>query len=228
MSPEFNYTVAPHLEEYNVPFSTFRATRPEISYYIGGGLIFSRSATNTDSQGQGKEDLRILLLQRSYEDSYGGHWEGPGGSCEDEDQTLLDGVSREVFEESGLHVTRFVELVGVNEWTVLRPDRVHNAAKFTFIVEVHEAKPAVSDSGFGLGKLEETGLPADKLGDGVVVPGLSRRWDDAVKLDPAEHRAFEWASEEEIREGKFMSFGQQGMMVLKAFQIMNEQVQAGV
>ncbi|KAL2827517.1 FAD binding domain-containing protein [Aspergillus cavernicola] len=238
MALKFNYTVAPHLEEFNLPFPTFRATRPELTHFIGGGLIFSQAAIKTthhdnpdEEDGvEGEKYPRILLLQRSYEDSWGGHWEGPGGSCEPEDETLLAGVAREIFEESGLHVSRFVELVAIDNWVKTRPDQVIVAAKFTFIVEVHEARSAGSGTGTSTGQHDEeqAGLPADKLEDGGVVPGLSRRWEDAIKLDPAEHRAFEWVTEEEVRDsdgdkaGKFKSFGQQGKTILKAFRMLSE------
>ncbi|KAL4928643.1 FAD binding domain-containing protein [Aspergillus undulatus] len=230
----FNYTVAPHLQHFAVPFPTFRAANPQYTCYVGGGLIFSRTASATDQDqnhkergGKGDPPLRILLLQRSYEDSYGGQWEGPGGSCDPEDETLLDGVAREILEESGLHVSRFVELAGKDEWVRQRPGQIIVAAKFTFIVEVHEAKAAVP----GLGVQEEEkedGLPAAKLDDGTVVPALERRWEDLVKLDPAEHRAFEWVTEEEVKEaendssGKFKSFANQGRTMLEGFRILRE------
>ncbi|KAL4782139.1 NUDIX hydrolase domain-like protein [Aspergillus varians] len=235
MGPQFNYTVAPHLEEFTVSFATFRAARPKYVHYVGGALIFSRIATcpeygrngtgkESEGQTQGQQrPLRILLLQRAFEDSYGGQWEGPGGSCDPEDETILDGVAREVLEESGLHVSRFVELAGKHEWVKLRPDRVELAVKYTFIVEVHEARPAVPGDG-----QDENGLPTDKLEKGTVVPGLGRRWEEKVKLAPAEHRAFEWVTEEEVREGdenesgKYKSFGNQGKTILDAFQMFRE------
>lgn len=230
MSSQFNYTVAPHLEEFAVPFPTFRAANPNYAHFVGGGLIFSRTAVPEDqgikngAEGEKKPPpFRLLLLQRAFEDSYGGHWEGPGGSCDPEDETLLDGVAREVFEEAGLRVSRFVELVGKDEWAKLRSDRVDIVAKYTFLVEVHEAKPAVSG-----GDHDEGRLPANKLGNGTVVPGLERGWEHRIKLDPAEHRAFEWVTEEEIRqgeedsEGKFKSFAGQGKTMLDAFQMLRE------
>ncbi|KAI9373349.1 NUDIX hydrolase domain-like protein [Aspergillus egyptiacus] len=249
MASKLNYTVAPHLSEFTLPFPTFRTTRPDLTDYVGGALIFSRTArTKSNQEGEEKtkeensdgssasQPLRVLLLQRSYDDSWGGHWEGPGGSCDPEDATLLDGVAREVLEETGLHVSRFVDLVAVDRWVRTRPDRVQVAAKFTFIVEVQEARPAVSVKDTGSG---EDGLPADKLDDGRVVEGLERRWEERVTLDPAEHRAFEWVTEEDIREGnldgdededavakgKYKSFGQQGETILKAFRMLSEKVQ---
>lgn len=213
MSTESNYTVAPHLAHFAVPFPTFRAANPEFKYFIGGGLIFSRTAKNKNQDSKNdqepKGELRMLLLQRSFEDSFGGAWEGPGGSCDPEDKTLLDGVAREVLEESGLHVSRFVDLASRDEWVKRGPGSVAMAVKHTFIVEVHEA----SDS---------KGSQSSEGQD-----GLQRSWEDMVKLDPAEHRAFEWVTEEEIREsigdlpGRLKSFRNGEKAMLEAFQMLN-------
>ncbi|KAL5338264.1 NUDIX hydrolase domain-like protein [Aspergillus crustosus] len=221
------FTVAPHLQEYNLPFATFRANNPKYTHFIGGGLIFSRGASTPQNQTKkdneitnGKEDgekesLRILLIQRALDDSFPGEWEGPGGLCEESDETLLAGVSREVFEETGLHVSHFVELVGKDEWVRVKPASVISAVKFTFLVEVHEAVP-VSESSDG------DGVPADRLDDGGVVPGLKKRWEELVKLDPAEHQAFEWVGEEEIgREGgRIQPNGRQESTILEGFRIL--------
>lgn len=50
------------------------------------------------------DDDRFLLLQRSYEDSYNpGLWEFPGGKV-DGGEDSLDGLKREVLEETGLKI----------------------------------------------------------------------------------------------------------------------------
>ncbi|KKK25697.1 hypothetical protein P175DRAFT_0499777 [Aspergillus ochraceoroseus IBT 24754] len=221
MTPKSNYTLPHHLEEYNVPFSSFRAARPQFTHFVGGGLIFSRRILQNSDPEEGNPPLRILLLQRSFEDSYGGHWEGPGGSCEPDDETLLAGVAREVFEESGLRVSRFVEFVSLDRWTKLKPDRVYAVAKFTFIVEVHEVGSDGPVHAQDDRKKEEAALFTD-TSDGLP----PARWEDAVKLNPEEHRAYRWATEDEIREGeasgigKFTMLGDQGQSILEAFRLL--------
>ncbi|CEL05730.1 hypothetical protein ASPCAL06845 [Aspergillus calidoustus] len=234
MALKFNYTVAPHLEEFNLPFAAFRATKPQYTHFIGGGLIFSRSPSLPRGRDRPLDDssdtLRVLLLQRALHDAYPGAWEGPGGSCEDEDETLLYGVAREVFEESGLRVSRFVELVATDEWVKVKPDQVIRAKKYTFLVEIEEGVPAVPDSITGTGDegKEGDGVPADKLAHGNVDSGLARRWEDLVVLDPEEHRDFEWATEEEVRvgveagEGRYQSFAKHGPHILEGFRILKE------
>ncbi|KAL4907206.1 hypothetical protein BDW74DRAFT_189734 [Aspergillus multicolor] len=229
MPSQHNYRVAPHLTAFAVPLPEFRALNNKYTYFVGGGLIFSRTAPsnnpeNQDGKAQSSTPLRILLIQRAYEDAYGGQWEGPGGSIDPDDASILDGVAREVLEESGLHVSRFVELAGKEEWVKQRSDGVDLVVKFTFIVEVHEAKPALANYEGG------HGVPTDTLPDGGVAPSLERRWEEMVKLDPAEHRDFKWVTEEEVRQGEedltgmYKSFAGMGRVILGAFQMMKGRV----
>lgn len=80
----------------------------------------------------------MLIIQRSLNDSFGGYWDFPGGSLEPSDQTLLDGVAREVLEETGFHVSKIRELVRVDAWTVVK-HQPRQVAKYTFVVDVHES-----------------------------------------------------------------------------------------
>lgn len=131
------YTVAPHLEYLNVPLAEFSASRPEFESFAVGGYIFTERPSTTATANP-----RILLIQRAMTDTMSGCWEGPGGAVEpDIDQTLLDGVAREVLEETGLNVSRFVDLVGVDSWQHLRRNgEMLRIAKYSFILEVYEAK----------------------------------------------------------------------------------------
>lgn len=166
-----SYTVAPHLQYFNIPLAEFSASRPEFESFGVGGYIFERpsSDANTNTNTNDNASPRILLLQRALTDTMGGCWEGPGGATEpDEDQTLLDGVVREVLEETGLNVSRIVELLAVDSWQHLRRNGdLLRIAKYSFIVDVYEGGP------------------------GEPIP---------VRLEPTEHQAFGWASEEDVKE----------------------------
>lgn len=129
MSKLSAFTVARHLSQYNTPLADFAASKPEFTHFVVGAYIFS-SLSNPRP--------RTLLLQRSLSDSYGGFWENPGGSVEPTDATLLDGVAREVLEETGLHVSSVLDLVCVDTWVSIKPDSVRQVAKFSYVVEVHE------------------------------------------------------------------------------------------
>ncbi|KAJ5159400.1 uncharacterized protein N7482_006404 [Penicillium canariense] len=204
------YTIAPHLKYFNIPIADFIATRREFDAFGVGGFIFSRAADPTSDAGC---PPRILLLQRALTDSMPGCWEGPGGAAEpEEDQTLLDGVVREVTEESGLHVSRILELVAVDVWDHTRRngDKIR-IAKYSFIVEVHEATAVRSDGS----------------------PQPVARDDIPVQLEATEHQAFDWALEEDVRhsqqtgQGKYQlplpSIGRQGANILRAFELFREQ-----
>lgn len=172
----FPYTVAPHLAYFDIPSAQFLKSRPEFESFGVGGFIFSQGAKATGSESH---PPRTLLLRRALTDSMPGCWEGPGGSHEaDEDGTLLDGVVREVLEETGLHVSRIVELVSVDGWTHQRRDngRFMRIAKYSFIVEVHEAVREVSG-----------------------VTQMIQHDNIPVVLEVDAHDAFEWATEEDVQ-----------------------------
>ncbi|PYI05527.1 hypothetical protein BO78DRAFT_430457 [Aspergillus sclerotiicarbonarius CBS 121057] len=196
--------ISPHLTTpYTLPLSTFTTTHyPHCTTFIVGAYIFttpspSPSPTNSTPQPQ------TLLLLRSPTDSYPLHWENPGGSTDPSDPTLLAALAREVFEETGLPVTKVVDLVAVDEWTRVRRGRGVREMKWSFLVEV------------GGGDGEE--------GD----------WEERVKLAPEEHCAWSWVGEEDIRkvveggegidadgEGHRLRFiGDQGRNLLKAFEV---------
>jgi 8-oxo-dGTP pyrophosphatase MutT (NUDIX family) len=185
------YTVAPHLRYFNIPLAEFTAARPEFDSFGVGGYIFSDEATP-----------RVLLLQRAMTDSMPGCWEGPGGAYEPGiDGTLLDGVAREVLEETGLHVSRVVELVAVDGWTHTRRNgSKFRIAKYSFIVEVYES---------------------------VRQSEMQEMQEMPVQLMASEHRAFDWATEEDVRNslqsgGKYqlpLPSGHQAPNILRSFEL---------
>lgn len=172
------YTVAPHLDYFAVPLADFRSARPEFDTFGVGGYILSEDADLSSETGSASP--RLLLLQRALTDSMPGCWEGPGGGSEpDTDKTLLDGVVREILEETGLHVSRIVELVGVDSWT--HTSRTTGAkfriAKYAFLVEVHES---MRQSPGG----SPQPVPCEEI---------------PVRLEESAHQAFDWATEEGVR-----------------------------
>jgi hypothetical protein len=65
----------------------------------------------------------------------------------------------------------------------------------------------------------------------VVVGVAPERWEDGVKLEQAEHQAFEWATEEEVREslesqGKYKFLKDQGWNLLKGFELLRRTTSA--
>ncbi|RAL17448.1 NUDIX hydrolase [Aspergillus homomorphus CBS 101889] len=182
-----NFSYAAHLYPYAHPLPTIIPTilphLPPRTHIVAGGLIFQPPSTET-------QEPKILLLRRALTDSLPGIWEIPGGSCDPAtDASVLAGAAREIREETGLMVARFVELVAVDEWERVRVDGVRKVVKFTFLVEVEGPTSISGDRGVG------------------SAPGEVGSGDCWIRLDPAEHDAFVWATEEEVRRG-FVPLGE--------------------
>ncbi|KAH8697852.1 NUDIX domain protein [Talaromyces proteolyticus] len=181
-SPTYSYTVAPHLvAEFDVPIADFAAAHRQYNYFIVGGFVFTNrkqkqhppASASSVAKKQPQQPL-MLIMQRSLSDSFGGYWDFPGGSLEPTDQTILDGVAREVFEETGFHVSKIRDLVRLDHWVMESKSRgIMSNAKYTFLIDVHEA--------------------AD-----------TEDWEEKVRLDPAEHMKWAWVTREEIEESAKM------------------------
>lgn len=165
--PPGNFIFHPSLSKFNVSFEDLLAilnASSSLSALDGvatGAIIFK--TCHDDPQP------RILLVQRSSTDSMPNRWEIPGGAV-DPGETVLAGVVREVFEETGLAVKNIkgpVEhddgdrLEGFQGGYLFHTRRGSRIVKFTFVVEVEDP--------------------------------------DTVRLDPEEHQDCVWATEEECR-----------------------------
>ncbi|KAI4122105.1 MAG: hypothetical protein LQ347_006625, partial [Umbilicaria vellea] len=135
---------------------------------------------------------RLLLVQRSSQDSVPNRWEVPGGSSDRDDLTILHSVARELEEETGLHLTRFVRQVGpgISFETGQGPQK-RKWLKLSFEVDVAEL-PSPShgdvrdqDNTVTNGNDEQA---AGQLPDSIT-----------IRLDPREHQNFAWATEDDIR-----------------------------
>ncbi|KAB8228783.1 NUDIX hydrolase [Aspergillus alliaceus] len=216
MPQDLTFSIPPHLDEFNTPLSTFIASKPQWTNFVVGGLVFSRATPNAQKGKIEKSEPRVLLLQRAPTDSLPGYWEGPGGGCEESDESILAAVVREVVEESGFHVSRIVDLVGVEEWTKESNGTMLFAVKFTFLVEVYEAQGVLGE---GAAETEEEEKKVDVGGEAV------RWWEDRVRLAPGEHSAFEWATEEQVKlglegKGKYKILEDEKRNLLKAFRML--------
>lgn len=211
------YTVAPHLEYLNIPLATLSANRPEFESFGVGGYIFAdRLSTDNNTNNNTNpwstnvnSTPRILLIQRALTDSMGGCWEGPGGATEpDLDQTLLDGVVREVLEETGLNVSRIVDLVAVDSWQHLRRNgEMLRIAKYSFIVDVYEAGRPIEEINVRLEPsehqayewaLEEEVREVMQSNTGKFQQPLASSWNHGPNLV----RAFAWFRKQQAEHAK--------------------------
>ncbi len=162
--PAFNFEVSDGLAEWNVPSKHWLAENRnrlqerniKLDAVTTGNLVFNPEG-------------KVLVIQRAGHDSLPNRWEIPGGAVDPEDQTILHGAAREIWEESRLVAKRFVRLVtegpGGRDLQIFPNSRKTLwLCRFSFIVEVES-------------------------------------W-ETVHLDPAEHQAFAWVSEDEVKNQK--------------------------
>jgi 8-oxo-dGTP pyrophosphatase MutT (NUDIX family) len=148
----------------------YLSRHPEFHAVAVGALVFSDVAPSHVPPGgpdaaSGTCD-HILLIQRAASDSMPLLWEIPGGACDPDDESILHGMGRELWEESGLVLTAVVGRAGGD--VVFFTRRGLPVCKHTFEVEVRAEAGTLPD----------------------------------VTLDPNEHQAYLWATEDECRAGR--------------------------
>lgn len=155
------------LSSLEISPKTFILSAPYLSGIAVGGVIFHPT----------HDPPSILLIRRSPQESFAGRWEVPGGGVEDE-ETILDGVVREVKEETGLTVTKILGLYGCVDF---RGSRGRIFKKYSFELEVEEPEGVVLDP-----KEHDSWQWAreEELGPVAVTTGQQRR----VILDAFEKR----------------------------------------
>ena len=196
-NPPLSYTTHPSLSpDYNIPVSTWVAHHD--SHLCVGVGVLHHATTDPNVTVP-----RILLIQRAPSEAFGHRWEIPGGSAELQEPTLFASAGRELYEETGLRVTAFTSLLGSYTWIDKNPD----------------TGEAIYDKD-GRCKWLKVSFVAD-VEDSTESGGEPPQ----VTLDPDEHQAFVWASEEEVRAGKvgvvnlFWLSDNQRADVLRAFEI---------
>lgn len=202
--------IPPTLQSFTIPLGSFLERNTQYDRLVCSAFIFSPATCHHHHHALANEastPSRLLLLRRAFTDTaFPDLWEVPGGSVDKDDPTILHGLAREVFEETGLRLTRFVRLVGdAIKWTTTEKGGAVKWLKFSFEIEVSE-----------VGALK-TGV------DEQDVEGYLRSL--PVDLDPHEHQDHAWVTEKEVRafyeEGigkKIVSKEQAGKM-LEAFEL---------
>ncbi|KAF1808687.1 hypothetical protein P152DRAFT_404915 [Eremomyces bilateralis CBS 781.70] len=126
----FPFKRHPSTSPFILTVRDFLAERPNAGYKLIGtdALVFDRSTP----------DPRILLVQRAGHDSMPNRWEAPGGGCDAEDESILHGVARELWEETGLRATEIGPVVG--EPNVFTSRSGKEIGKFHFMVQVEKGE----------------------------------------------------------------------------------------
>ncbi|WPG98776.1 NUDIX hydrolase domain-like protein [Acrodontium crateriforme] len=125
--PPLNFKYDSNVAKFAVSQKAYLATHSDgtFDHIATGSLVLVTTATSAP---------RILLLQRAASDSHPNKWEPPGGACDDEDETILYGAARELWEEAGLVATFISGPVGEPNFFTTRNGR--NVCRFHFAVGV--------------------------------------------------------------------------------------------
>lgn len=200
--------IPPSLQKYAIPLSKFLETHPRCATLAVGAFIFAPSSLHVSSPAI----PRLLLIRRAAaERSFPNLWEIPGGGAEPSDPTIIHSVAREVFEETGLHLQRVVRQVGdTEEFMVGSKDGPKPCLKLNFEIEVQEIGNPLSASA-------SESQPADGLCDGandqvghgeaLAGPALHGLGSINVVVDPVEHQAFRWVSEQDVMDATCLLHG---------------------
>ncbi|KAF2734595.1 hypothetical protein EJ04DRAFT_543552 [Polyplosphaeria fusca] len=124
--PPFEYPSA--LDKYMVNEEEFLKQNTQHQVLVIGACIFN-------SEG------KLLLIQRAADEhAFPNFWEVPGGKVDNTDQSVLHAVAREVKEETGLTVSKFIREVGSLGWDEVsrRTGEPVHWHKLVFEVEVKD------------------------------------------------------------------------------------------
>ncbi|KAJ2810229.1 hypothetical protein H4S07_002789 [Coemansia furcata] len=115
----------------------------------------------------------VLIVQRAaHEHSYPNEWEIPGGHV-DPGESILEALSREIYEETALVVTKVLcEFEGFRYWSTK-----------------YEEGESTTDSSLS--------VCTQQLNFCVLVKDTS-----AIKLDPQEHQQYAWCTSETLEQYK--------------------------
>lgn len=125
--PLFKFTTDVSVKEYTMAVKNYLDAHPEYDAIATGALVFH---TDPDQGDQ------ILVQKRAAHDSMPGRWETPGGACDLDDESILHGAARELWEESGLVVEHVIGLVGNPGEHVFFTRRNKRVCKLNFEVQV--------------------------------------------------------------------------------------------
>ncbi|KAK3350270.1 NUDIX hydrolase domain-like protein [Lasiosphaeria hispida] len=94
----------------------------------------------------------ILLVQRAAHDTMPNTWEIPGGAADKGDESILHGAAREVWEETGLVVTRFTGQIregkapmGGYVFGFVKGDASRFYCRYSFVAEVESCAAVTLD-----------------------------------------------------------------------------------
>lgn len=127
--PQFIFKTHPSALSYAVQPQKYLSNHPDLDfkYLSAGAIVFDNIKS---------KDPRILLIQRSAHDSWPNCYEIPGGSCDNDDASLLHSAARELWEETGLTAVQVGPVLGEPFRFVTRSGK--HIGYFVFFVEAEK------------------------------------------------------------------------------------------
>ena len=182
------YEISPDLTKFEISPSEYlhnHADNPNV-LVVGACIIAKPKSTPTGDKPH------LLLVQRAAtERGFPNFWEVPGGSAEQRDATVLDALVREVNEEAGMVIKKFVRLVEpAMQFTTRKGKWTKLWVKLSFLVEVDEEKVGLDGTLFEHSEVSNVGRV---MTDRVV--GFPK-----VKLNPEEHQKYLWLTKDDIEK----------------------------
>lgn len=92
------FTFSPSLKHLDVTLATYLSTNPTVAKLLVCALVMHSNS-------------HVLLVQRAATDGFPLCWECPGGGVENDDETILHALVRELHEETGLKARHIRALV---------------------------------------------------------------------------------------------------------------------
>ncbi|KAF2761481.1 NUDIX-domain-containing protein [Pseudovirgaria hyperparasitica] len=132
----FDFEYDPSVADFAVSKRAYLDAHSDVSYHY-----IATSALVIDTRYVSIP--RVLLLQRAASDSKPNLWEPPGGACDDEDASILNGAARELLEEAGLRATRITELVGDPHFFTTRSGKLVCRFYFAALVDISDENTPV-------------------------------------------------------------------------------------
>lgn len=128
-----SFSYHPSCSPFTVSSEKYKASNPgaKFKYLATGALVFDNF---------NPADPRILLIQRAAGDSMSGLWEVPGGGVDDEDESILHAVARELWEEAALTAATIGPRVGEPHYFESRSGK--RVARYSFMVEMKSGQTA--------------------------------------------------------------------------------------
>lgn len=181
------YTFDASLAGLNMSKAAYLAANPHITRLMAAAMVFRPSPSPSSSSSS----PQTLLLRRAASDSYPLRWEIPGGSVDAADATVLAGVARELFEETGLTAAHMAAPILLSPEEAL-PERVRAG------LGIQPAEEELGVNGDGLAvTFRETGRVWAKPAVLVVVEDGGE-----VVLRDEEHAEAAWVTEEDVRRAE--------------------------